>query len=114
MIEKVFAQNHINASYFEIVLIVSFILIGLFRDTPILNIPAGASIFLLFTLLIMLFSVFYSWFKGWTLTMLIVAVLGFNYLSNHFHLFHKVDLPVDSLIYFFDLKILQMKLLLFQ
>ena len=87
LIEKVFAQNHINASYFEIVLIVSFILIGLFRDTPILNIPAGASIFLLFTLLIMLFSVFYSWFKGWTLTMLIVAVLGFNYLSNHFNLF---------------------------
>tara|TARA_Y100000385_G_scaffold204916_1_gene212262 strand:+ start:245 stop:2524 length:2280 start_codon:yes stop_codon:yes gene_type:complete len=87
LIEKVFAQNHINASYFEIVLILSFIVIGLFRDTNWLNIPAGASIFLLFTLLIMLFSVFYSWFKGWTLTMLIVGVLGFNYLSNHSHWF---------------------------
>jgi len=87
LIEKVFAQNHINASYFELVLIISFILIGLFRDNSWLNIPAGASIFLLFTLLIMIFSVFYSWFKGWTLTMLIVGFLGFNYLSNHFHWF---------------------------
>ena len=87
LIEKVFAQNHINASYFELVLIISFILIGLFRDTNWFNIPAGASIFLLFTLLIMLFSVFYSWLKGWTLTMVIIGVLGFNYLSNHSHWF---------------------------
>ena len=29
LIEKVFAQNHINASFFELVLITSFILIGL-------------------------------------------------------------------------------------
>ena len=35
----------------------------------------------------MVFSVFYSWFKGWTLTMLIVSLLGYNYLSQHFHLF---------------------------
>ena len=83
LIEKVFAQNHINASYFEVVLIISFILVGLFRDTSWLNIPAGASIFLLFTLLIMLFSVFYSWLKGWTLTVVILSILGFNYMSNH-------------------------------
>ena len=87
LLEKVFAQNHINASYFELVLIISFIVIGLFRDMSFLNIPAGASIFLLFTLLIMLFSVFYSWFKGWTLTMLIVLLVGYNYLSQHYHLF---------------------------
>ena len=67
LIQKVFTQNHINASIFELVLIVSFLLIGLLRDISWFNIPAGASIFLLFTLLIMLFSVFYSWFKGWTL-----------------------------------------------
>ena len=87
LIQKVFTQNHINASIFELVLIVSFLLIGLLRDISWFNIPAGASIFLLFTLLIMLFSVFYSWFKGWTLTLLILCAVGFNYLSNKWDLF---------------------------
>ncbi|MDG2343721.1 MAG: hypothetical protein P8L23_04000 [Flavobacteriales bacterium] len=87
LLEKVFSQNHINASLFELALIVSFIVIGLFRENDWLNIPAGASIFLLFTLLVMVFSVVYSWFKGWTLTLLIVGIFAFNYMSTHFHWF---------------------------
>ena len=87
LLEKVFSQNHINASFFELALIASFIFIGLFRENQWLNIPAGASIFLLFTLLVMVFSVFYSWFKGWTLTVLILGVFGFNYVSTHFNWF---------------------------
>ncbi len=87
LLEKVFSQNHINASLFELVLIVSFIIIGLFRENEWLNIPAGASIFLLFTLLVMVFSVFYSWFKGWTLTVLILGIFSFNYMSTHFDWF---------------------------
>ena len=35
----------------------------------------------------MLFSVLYSWFKGWTLTFLILAIVSFNFLTNRFHLF---------------------------
>ncbi len=87
LIQKVFTQNHVNASIFELALIVSFLGIGFFRDITWFNIPAGASIFLLFTLLIMLFSVLYSWFKGWTLTLLIIAIFSFNFLTNQFHLF---------------------------
>ena len=87
LIQKVFTQNHVNASIFELALIISFLGIGFFRDISWLNIPAGASIFLLFTLLIMLFSILYSWFKGWTLTFLILAIVSFNFLTNRFHLF---------------------------
>ncbi|MBM77036.1 MAG: hypothetical protein CL846_01005 [Crocinitomicaceae bacterium] len=87
LLEKVFSQNHINASFFELALLVSFLVLGFFREKEWLNIPAGASIFLLFTLLIMVFSIFYSWFKGWTLTILIVLIFGFNYMSTHFHWF---------------------------
>ena len=58
LLKKVFKQNHINASFFEIVLIVSFIILGLFRDIDWVIIPAGASIFLIFTIFLLLFQRF--------------------------------------------------------
>ena len=87
LLDKVFAQNHINASVFEVTLVITFISLGLFREYDLFNIPAGASILLLFTLFILIFSALYSWLKGWTLSFVIVALLGINYISNHSALF---------------------------
>ncbi len=87
LLRKVFAQNHINAAIFEMFLVVSFIILGLFREVDWINIPAAASIFLLFTLFLLLFSAFYSWFRGWTLSILIVLLLIINYASNNYEAF---------------------------
>ena len=88
LLKKVFKQNHINASFFEIVLIVSFIIFGLFRDIDWVIIPAGASIFLIFTIFLLLFSALYSWFKGWTLTIVILGLMVFNYASKTYDMFN--------------------------
>lgn len=88
LLKKVFKQNHINASFFEIVLIASFIILGLFRDIDIVIIPAGASIFLIFTIFLLLFSALYSWFKGWTITLVIAGLMVFNYASKNYDMFN--------------------------
>ncbi len=80
-IQKVFTQNHFNASYFEIAMVLGFFLLGIFREFPFFVIPAGASILLLFTIFLMIISAAYSWFKGWTFAILFSAFLLFNYLS---------------------------------
>ncbi|HCQ28701.1 MAG TPA: hypothetical protein DIU39_00335 [Flavobacteriales bacterium] len=82
MLVKVFKQNHLNASLFELAIVVSLILLGLFRDYPFVQIPAAASLTLLFTMFIMLNSAFHSWLRGWTVTVFIVVVLIINYLSQ--------------------------------
>jgi hypothetical protein len=82
LLKQVFAQNNVNASIFELLLIVSFIAMGLFREIDVFNIPAGASIFLMFTFFLFVFSALYSWFRGWTLTLLIVGIVAFNYVST--------------------------------
>ncbi|MEZ4939107.1 MAG: hypothetical protein R2799_16075 [Crocinitomicaceae bacterium] len=82
-IQKVFSQNHFNASYFEIAMVLGFFALGLFRDISMFVIPAGASILLLFTIFLMLISAAYSWFKGWTFAILFSGFLIFNYLSYH-------------------------------
>jgi hypothetical protein len=79
VLNKVFAQNHINASIFEVVLVVSFIIIGTFRENSFFVIPAAASALLFFTILLMVVSALFSWIKGWTLTVFIFIFVLINY-----------------------------------
>ncbi|MFL2570653.1 MAG: patatin-like phospholipase family protein [Parvicellaceae bacterium] len=97
LIDKVFAQNHINASFFEIALIVTFVSLGLLREYDLFNIPAGASILLLFTLLIMVFSAIYSFLKGWTMSICIAVFFLFNFVSNQYGVFrfHNYAYGID-------------------
>lgn len=83
LLKEVFAQNHINASIFEFFLIISFFTLGIFRDVDWMNVPAASSILLLFTLFLLIFSALYSWFKGWTLTLLLGGFLLLNFISNY-------------------------------
>lgn len=87
LIKKVFYQNHLNASIFEIAVIISFLLLGSFKEYPIFLIPAGASIFLFLTIVMMIISSLYSWFRGWTFTLILIGVVILNLLSQKTELF---------------------------
>ncbi len=81
LLRGVLWQNHINGSIFEVVVVITFIALGAFSSTSFFAIPAGASIFLLFSMLLMLYSAFTSWIKGWLVTLLIGVVIALNALS---------------------------------
>jgi len=81
-IKKVLWQHHVNGSFFEILLIVSFLGLGAFGNISIFEIPAGASIFMLYTMILMLIAALFSWLKGWTLSILVILFVGVNYLSQ--------------------------------
>ena len=82
VLDQVFTQNHINASVFEVVLILSFFAIGFFRDIEFFQVPASVSIMMLFTIIVMLISAFFSWFKNWTYAILLALFLFINFLSK--------------------------------
>ncbi len=84
ILERVFAQNHINASRFEIMLVVSFLIIGSLRSYEYFVIPAAASCMLFFTMLLMIVSAVHSWLRGWTLTVFIVLLLTLNFFYKDF------------------------------
>jgi hypothetical protein len=75
-------QNHVNGAVFELVLVASFLLLGAFSDVEFFSIPAGASAFLLFTVILMIISALFSWLQGWTGTVIIGTFLALNLLSN--------------------------------
>ncbi len=82
VLDKVFKQNYFNATLFEILAILSFVSIGLFQTYQVFVVPAAASMLLFFTLIIMIVSFLYSWFKGWTIFIMLGTVFTINYLAT--------------------------------
>ena len=82
MLKAVLKQNHKAAFTFQMFSIISLIVLGLFAKFPAFEIPASASLFLLFTMFIMLFSSFYTWFRGWSTILFVLFLIAFNYLHK--------------------------------
>lgn len=78
----VFRQNHRNAAVFEIFVVITVLSLGLFRNIPILAMPAGVSVFLMFTLYLMVTSALHTWFRGWSTFVTFLIFLVFNYLFS--------------------------------
>lgn len=83
MLQSVIKQNHLNASAFEMIVFISFIVLGLFQENPIFVLPASASVMLLFTMILIILSALHTWLKGWTTFVFILLLITINFLSKH-------------------------------
>ncbi|MEO1654950.1 MAG: patatin-like phospholipase family protein, partial [Bacteroidota bacterium] len=79
---KVFDQNHLNAVIIQLTLFGFVLLIGTMRDNIIFQIPAGASVLLLFTIILMFAGALSYWLRGWTVTFFIFILLTLNLLMK--------------------------------
>lgn len=82
MLQEVFRQNQLNASIFEVSIIISFFVLGYFGDYSLVQIPSSASFMLLYTFALMVLTIFYSWFKGWAISLIVIALVLFNIIST--------------------------------
>lgn len=80
MLRNVFKQNHRNAFIFVLFAAITLFVLSFFQNVPFFIIPAGASIFLLFTMFLMLSSALYVWIRGWASLLLITIFLIVNSL----------------------------------
>lgn len=78
MLLNVFRQNQTNAAIFELFVVLSLLILGFFRDNPYFEIPAGASVLLLFTMYLMLNSAVYNWLRGWSTTVFFMILIVIN------------------------------------
>lgn len=75
MILSVLRQNHFSALIIELATLATLIALGFLIEFDIFNIPAGASMLLLFGILVSLSGVLSFWLKGWKNTVLIILVV---------------------------------------
>jgi hypothetical protein len=91
LLQRVFYQNHVNASFFEALIVLAFFFIGAFQYNSFFIIPAAASACLVFTVVLMAISIVMSWLKGWTLTVLITLFLVLNFISGEWDFLNKAN-----------------------
>ena len=80
MLIRVFKQNNRNAFVFIILALLSLFSLSYLQDIALFNIPAASSLFLMFTMLLMLSTAMYTWIRGWSLLFIIVFLLSINFL----------------------------------
>lgn len=87
LVESVYAKNRVSSSLYELLTITIFFVLGLLSEYSIFEVPASASIVLLLTICLMIFSALYSWLRGWVYPLLVIVIMAMNYFSvrtNHF------------------------------
>lgn len=82
---KVFRLHHKNALLIELVALLLIIMLGFLKEIPFFQLPAGASILLLFSILLAPIGALSYWLRSWAVTAFIVLFLIAN-------LFVKFDL----------------------
>ena len=90
ILSEILAKHHRNAGFFILALFVLILGFGLLREHAWANLPAAASIFLLFTLYLMFTAILHSWFKSWYSFGMAAVLIGLQFVSQ-FSLFEKVN-----------------------
>jgi hypothetical protein len=82
MLINIFRQNHLNATFAQVLGILVLLGLSFMMDNQYCRIPAAASIFLLFSVLMSGIAAIMYWFQRWTIPVLIIALLLINYVTS--------------------------------
>ena len=77
---KVFDQNHLNLVLIELFIFVFVLVLGIFKDHPVFQLPAASTFIIYLTIFVMLSGAFSYWFGGWATTSALVLFLILNHL----------------------------------
>lgn len=76
-------RHHVNAAVFFILIFLVLMILSIFSSSEVFTLPAAGSIVLLLTMYLMMTGAVYSRFKTWTISMGVVMLLLYNYLSGY-------------------------------
>ncbi len=80
---SVFKQNHVNALVAQLGGLILLIILGFLIDNPYFRIPAGASIFILGSVIVAVSGAIVYWFDQWSITVILLILVGINYLTEY-------------------------------
>lgn len=77
---QVFDQNQFNLVIIEVLIFALILILGVFKDWPVFQLPAASSFVIFLTVFVMLSGAFEYWFGNWSSTAALVLFLLVNYL----------------------------------
>lgn len=85
LLMSIFKQNHLNALVLQLISMMTLIMLGYLIDYPPFRIPAGASLFILASLLTAIIGAVIYWFGEWSVSIILLLFLGLNVLTRNEH-----------------------------
>jgi hypothetical protein len=107
ILQKVYSQNHKNALLLLITGVFLLIALGFLGDNPFFRIPAGASMFILFSVLMSLASAISFWFRKWRIPVFVLILFIINFITKneklkHVNQVYGIDYQQKPLLYDVD------------
>ena len=88
---KVFDQNHFNLVAIELTLFALILLLGIFKDVAMFQIPAAATFMMFLTVFVMISGAFGYWFGSWSGTAGLILFLFVNHLVGEDYFSRKYE-----------------------
>jgi hypothetical protein len=79
---QVFDQNQFNLVIIEVLIFALIVILGIFKDWPVFQLPAAASCIIFLTVFVMFAGAFEYWFGNWSSTAALTLFLVINYLAG--------------------------------
>jgi hypothetical protein len=88
---QVFDQNQFNAVSIQLIVGITFLLLGWFRDIPYLELPAAAMVMIALSLVMTIIGGISYWLRGWaaTLTILAIAISSYWFSQQTTSIYHQ-------------------------
>lgn len=77
---QVFDQNHFNLVIIILAIFVTVLVLGIFKDYPVFQLPAASSVMILLTIFVMMAGAFSYWFGNWSATSAFILFVFINHL----------------------------------
>ena len=82
MLAQVFRQNHLNAVAVQGTALLLLMAQGIFMDSEWVRIPAGATVFILASMVMSMFGAITFWFRKWGTLVFICLLVTVNYITG--------------------------------
>ena len=82
ILRSIFKQNHLNALVLQLISMILLLVLGYLIDYPPFRIPAGASLFILASVLTAVIGAITYWFSEWSVAVFLLMLLGLNSLTR--------------------------------
>jgi hypothetical protein len=86
---SVFKQNHLNALIVQLFGLVLLLTLGCLIDNAWFRMPAGASVFILASVLVAVTGAIVYWFNRWSLSIFLLLLIGINIITGYNIFNHK-------------------------
>ncbi len=91
LLKNIFRQNHLNALLLQLLSMMILLMLGYLIDYELFRIPAGASIFIIFSIVAAVVGAVTYWFSSWSFATFILLLVALNFFTS-FDFFNRKNL----------------------